>query len=114
MVEKYGYIIEGKNKNYFIKEVKDWDDFWKNFEEKYEYAYGASSLWEHDRTANGFYYSYELCPQGMLATIYKFPEDTDAEVKKAEAQLRFTNDVVLLKIAKVNHILEGDELCLKS
>lgn len=56
---------------------------------------------EHDRTDSGIYYVYDLCYDGAMFTLFKFPSDSNADVRNAREQLEREQDVVSMQVFKI-------------
>ncbi len=97
-MRKY-YIVNLKTKEYVdaTSESESFDGDWKQKyphikDEKYIWIQTVD-YWDIDNY-NGVYFTYDLCMDGMLATMIQTEDISDEHFEEAVKQLKFNQDVV--------------------
>jgi hypothetical protein len=60
----------------------------------------SAKKWGHDQYA-GVYYDYDLCFDGMIATLFRESHHTENDIETAKRKFYRDHDVVRLKIKEV-------------
>ena len=90
----------------------DWSGDWKERfpvvrGEDWAHVY-AFRVWPFDMVG-GMPYVYDLCYDGMMATILSDSDlFSDEDVAKAKKELRHKNDVVTLRVLRISRHKEGE------
>ena len=100
------WIINTKTNKYVATDTETFDGDWvKRYPHLKDDGFiFAANMYDHDMV-NGIYYVYDLCRDGMMATlIVDMDKHTNEDIKKAKKDLRYDHDVVSLKVMRLKEI----------